>query len=159
MSEDLNKLKLLTDKLNKIDEELAEEKEIYKFLAEISNDGYWDWHVDHTIPFGDNYEYLSPRFWEILGYLPEEKEHKLSSWFDMISDTDKNNVLNSLQKHIDSKGEYPYRERVRYTHKDGSTVWVLFKGTIVSWNEDGTHKRMVGTQTDITDIMKLKNKK
>ena len=153
MSEDFNKLKLLTNKLNKRNGELAEEKEIYKFLAETSNDGYWDWLIDFNIPLEDNYEYMSPRFWEILGYLPEEKEHKAGEWFNIIHPEDNKLAIENLQKHIDSKGEYPYKQTVRYTHKDGSTVWVLCKGKIVNWGEDGTHKRMVGTHTDITDIM------
>lgn len=31
-------------------------------------EGFWDWHIK------DDYEFIPPRFWEILGYDPESKK-------------------------------------------------------------------------------------
>ncbi|MEJ2755602.1 MAG: HAMP domain-containing protein, partial [Gammaproteobacteria bacterium] len=42
--------------------------------VDASGDGYWDWMIQQ------DYEYMSPRFWEMLGYKPEEKKHKPSEW-------------------------------------------------------------------------------
>jgi len=152
-------LKALTEKLNNRDKDLEEEREVYKFLAENSNDGYWDWKMDKDIPFEEQYEYMSPRFWEIFGYSPEEKEHKVKAWMDMINKEDGEAAVENLNKHIKSKGKTPYKQTVRYTHKDGSTVWVLCKGAVVKWNEDGSASRMIGTHTDVTEIMNSKNNK
>ena len=43
------------------------EKEKLQFI-ESSYDGYWDWYIN------DDYEYMSPRFLEIFGFSPQEKE-------------------------------------------------------------------------------------
>ena len=57
-------------------EKNTKNKKTSKAYAEVkfkridaSGDGYWDWHMQ------DDYEYMSPRFWEIFGYTPEEKKH------------------------------------------------------------------------------------
>lgn len=143
----LDKIKKLTESLNKVEDNLKQERDIYKFLAESSNDGYWDWSMDFSIPLEDNYEYMSPRFWGMFGYTPDEKEHRVGSWLGMINQDDAEIVKGILDKHIETKGEFPYNQIVRYTHKDGSEVQVLCKGMVVSWSDDGTPLRMVGTHT------------
>lgn len=153
-NKNLDKLRKLTSELNDKDKKLKEERDIYQFLAEESNDGYWDWEMDFSIPIEENNEYMSPRFWEIFGFLPEEKEHKAGAWMDMINEEDEKLAMDNVTKHIATKGKHPYKQYVRYTHKDGSTVWVLCKGKVISWNDDGSAARMIGTHTDVTLIKK-----
>ncbi len=117
-------------------------------LMESSNDGFWDWHIQ------DDYEYMSPRFWEMFGYLPEEKPHKPDAWKDMIFKEDLALALENFGRHIETKGQHPYSQEVRYQHKNGSTVTVLCQGKVIEWADDGTPLRMVGTHTDVT---KFKN--
>ncbi|MEQ9115628.1 MAG: PAS domain-containing sensor histidine kinase [Rickettsiales bacterium] len=117
-------------------------------FVESSYDGYWDWYLQ------EDYEYMSPRFWEMFGYKPEEKEHKPSAWMDMIFPEDLEIAKKNLDKHIKTKGKYPYLQEVRYEHKNGSVVTVLCRGKVVSWDNKGNALRMVGTHTDITETKK-----
>ncbi|MGH1352378.1 MAG: PAS domain-containing sensor histidine kinase [Methyloligellaceae bacterium] len=115
---------------------------------ESSYDGYWDWQ------FKDNYEYMSPRFWDIFGIDYRTKRHDPKEWQDIIFPEDLEMCLENLDKHISTKGKFPYRQEVRYRHADGSTVTVLCRGQIVKWDEDGQPVRMIGTHTDITALRK-----
>lgn len=116
-----------------------------KQYIEASYDGYWDWYIQ------EDYEYMSPRFWEMFGYMPEEKEHKPSAWMDMIFPEDLELAKSNLEKHFQTHGQHPYSQEIRYRHKNGSTITVLCRGKVILWDSDGKPLRMIGTHTDITD--------
>lgn len=116
----------------------------HKTLIESTNDGYWDWYIQ------EDYQYMSPAFWEMFGYQPEEKPHSPSAWQDMIFKDDLDVASANFQKHIDTQGEHPYRQEVRYRHKDGSTVTVLCRGHVIEWDRENKPLRMIGTHTDIS---------
>lgn len=122
------------------------------FYIEASGDGYWDWYIQK------DYEYMSPRFWEILGYSPDEKPHKPSAWQDIIFEDDLKLVLDNLDMHVKTKGQHPYEQQVRYHHKNGSTVTVLCRGKVIEWDEQDNPVRMVGTHTDITELKEKEQK-
>lgn len=117
-------------------------------LINSTYDGYWDWHIN------DNYEYMSPRFWEILGFDPAEKQHSPDEWMDLMHPEDLKSALQNYEMHAETKGAHPYDQEVRYTHKDGSTVYIICRGAIVEHDENGAPVRMVGTHTDITPLKK-----
>ena len=120
-------------------------RETHMSFLNASGDGYWDWLLQ------EDYEYMSPRFWEIFGFLPEEKEHKPSAWQDLIVEEDLQIALKNFDLHVATKGQHPYEQEVRYRHKNGSIVTVLCRGRVVEW--DGVKPiRMIGTHTDITEL-------
>ena len=113
---------------------------------DASGDGYWDWHIQK------DYEYMSPRFWEMFGYAPEEKPHSPSAWQDMIFEDDLKVALANFNQHVATHGAHPYEQEVRYRHKNGSTVTVLCRGKVVEWGAEGEPLRMIGTHTDVTAL-------
>jgi PAS domain S-box-containing protein len=131
-----------------VDESLRA-KDQWTAILETSFDGFWDYHIQK------DYEYMSPRFWEMFGYAPHEKEHSPSAWQNMIHPEDLKVALEHLGRHVASRGEHPYCLETRYLHKNGSWVWVLCRGRVIEWGDDGSPVRMVGTHTDITET-KLK---
>lgn len=124
--------------------------EVMKVMEECTADGWWDWHIK------DDYEYMSDRFWEILGYDKEADKmpNHPSAWQDKIHPDDLKIALENFDKHIETRGKHPYHQEVRYTHKDGHIVWVICKGKVIEWDKDNNPVRMVGVHIDIT---KLKN--
>jgi|GEM_PF-1280232 len=118
----------------------------HRTLIESSTDGFWDWYVQ------TDYQYMSPRFWEMFGYLPEEKPNKPSAWQEIIFPEDLEIALVNFQKHVDTRGIHPYIQEVRYRHKNGSTVTVLCRGKVIDWDKNGKPIRMIGTHTDITTM-------
>ena len=119
---------------------------------EVSIAGYWDWDML------SNEEYLSPRFKEMFGYLDHEMENKPESWQRIIFKEDLPFVLEDFNKHIESKGEIPFRSVIRYHHKSGRTIWVRCNGKVVEWAKDGSPMRAVGCHIDITEEKELENK-
>jgi len=119
--------------------------------VESSYDGYWDWHLK------DDYEYMSPRFWEMFGYDPNEKRHHPSEWQKIISKEGLELALKNFDKHVKTKGKFPFSQEVDYYHKDGSIVNILCRGKVIEWDDDGAPVRMIGTHTNLTQRRKMED--
>jgi len=58
--------------------------------------------------------------------------------------------MTNFEKHCEDPA-HPYDQIVRYTHKNGSTVWVRCRGIAIR-NEEGKPIRMLGAHNDITAL-------
>ena len=110
--------------------------------------GFWDWEIS------SRKKYLSPVIKQMLGYEEHELPNDPDSWINLVLKEDQQTVINSYQKHVSSKGSYPYEVKVRFRHKNGNVVHVLSKGKITEWDYMGNPVRMIGYDTDITGIIK-----
>lgn len=118
------------------------------FLQEILEQiqaGYWDWNLV------SDEKHISPRTLQMLGYAENEIENTSLAWEALLFKEDIPLVLENFKLHIESKGKIPFRNKVRYHHKDGSTVWILYTGRILEWDDEGKPRRIIGTYTDITE--------
>ena len=97
---------------------------------------------------------MSPRFKAMFGYADDEIENTPVAWQNLIHEDDLPKVLKSFETHVASGGKIPYENEVRYRHKDGSTLWVMSRGRVVEWTDDGQPQRMMGIHVDITDMHK-----
>jgi diguanylate cyclase (GGDEF)-like protein/PAS domain S-box-containing protein len=118
---------------------------IFEFLQEGTLDGIWYWDLENR----EN-EWMSPRFWELLGFDPSEKQHLAREWQDLIDPDDLKVALDNFNKHLKNP-KHPYDQIVRYTHKDGSSVWVRCRGIAIR-NADGRPIRMLGAHNDISQM-------
>ena len=132
----LDKIRELTKVLDSREEEHLTVHEILQNVGDIT-DGYFDWEV------GSEDEYLSDNFKLQLGYKPEEMPNKVSSWMGLIYEEDLDMLHQELDKHFNSKGEYPFQVVCRYTHKSGEKIRILCRGKVIKW-ENGEPKRFVG---------------
>jgi len=128
----------------KVETELQKSKERWHFAIEGSNDGIWDWNVITDEVF---YSY---RWKEMLGYGPDEIEGKLSEWKSRVHSEDMERVEFNLQQHFE-KMTPDYTSEHRMLCKDGSWKWILDRGKVLEWNDEGKPARMVGTHSDITE--------
>lgn len=118
---------------------------IFEFIQSGSLDGIWYWDLENP----EN-EWMSAKFWETLGFDPDDKKHLVSEWQDIIFQEDLKLSVENLRKHI-ADPEYAYDQIVRYRHKNGSTIWIRCRGLAIR-DENGIAKRMLGSHTDITDL-------
>lgn len=128
------------DKLNLIQERL-------ELMESLATDGMWDWNLV------TNYEYLSPRWKANFGYEDHELPNSPESWQKIIFDEDLKSAVELFYEHVENGIKYEIP--VRYHHKDGSTVWVICRGQAL-FDDNGKAYRMVGTHTNINDLMKSK---
>ncbi|WP_297088438.1 PAS domain S-box protein [uncultured Draconibacterium sp.] len=124
---------------------LKKDDTIFDFIQQGSLDGLWYWDLENAED-----EWMSPGFWEVLGYNPKEMPHKASAWQDIINPDDLKVALDNFHKHVANPNR-PYDQEVRYTHKNGSIVWIRCRGLVIRDNENKA-VRMIGTHQDITQL-------
>lgn len=124
-------------------EMIKKDSVIFDFLQENSLDGMWYWDLENP----EN-EWISPRFWQILGYNPKEKKHLVSQWQEIIFPEDLKKATENFHKHYENPN-HPYDQIVRYKHKKGHTVWIRCRGSIIR-NTDNKPLRMIGVHNDIS---------
>ena len=134
---------------NYLKEELYEliktHESIFDFIQESSLDGLWYWDLEHP-----EEEWMNPKFWSVLGYDHQEMPHKASAWQDIIHPEDLKLATENFIKHCENP-HYPYDQTVRYTHKNGSTVWIRCRGLAIR-DKQGKPLRMLGAHQEITAI-------
>jgi PAS domain S-box-containing protein len=127
--------------------QVEKEKELEFVMANIT-EGYFDWKIN------ENYEYMSPRFWQILGYRHQDKKHHPSEWQKIIHPDDLESAMGQFDLHVRTRGAHPYGVDVRYLHQNGEYRWIRCQGKVVEWGANGEALRMVGTHQDIHDAKK-----
>ena len=93
------------------------------------------------------------RWAAILGYTLDEIEHSSDFFFEHLHPDDHDRVEAALHRCVEGTHAQLDLE-VRMRHKDGSWRWILDRGKVLAWNEDGSPARMVGTHMDITERKK-----
>ncbi len=126
-------------------ERIRAEPDLFEFLQQGSLDGIWYWDLENR-----DHEWMSARFWEVLGYDPREKAHLASEWQAVIFPEDLELALANLEAHL-ADPAHAYDQIVRYRHKDGSTIWVRCRGTAIR-DAEGRAIRMLGAHNDVTAL-------
>ncbi|UXI04681.1 sensor domain-containing diguanylate cyclase [Photobacterium sp. TY1-4] len=124
---------------------IKQETEIFEFLQAGSLDGLWYWDLEKP-----DHEWMSPKFWTLLGYDPAEKQHLAAEWQDLIFPEDLQVAINNFEQHCQDP-LHPYDQMVRYRHKNGSTVWVRCRGIAIR-DPSGKPIRMLGAHNDVTAL-------
>ncbi|WP_162897301.1 PAS domain S-box protein [Aquimarina sp. BL5] len=131
-------------KIKKTELQLRKQIEKYQHVIDGTNLGIWEWNAQtgQTV--------FNERWAQTLGYtLLELEPVSIKTWVRSMhpEDLEKSNQL--FQKHF--KGETSsYECEVRMRHNNGSWIWVLNKGKIVSVNAKGEPEWVIGTQQEIT---------
>ncbi|MBU1170247.1 MAG: PAS domain S-box protein, partial [Proteobacteria bacterium] len=128
----------------KAEKELKIQKDRLEYILEGTNVGTWEWNVQtgETV--------FNKRWADIIGYtLDEITPVSIDTWVKYVhpDDLEKNNK--ALEAHFSGESDY-YEIECRMSHKDGRWVWILDRGKVISWTEDGKPLRMYGTHQDIT---------
>lgn len=125
-------------------EELKSSEFRWKFAIEGAGDGVWDWNI------ATDEAQFSKRWKEMLGYEESENLSLGKHWADLIHPDDRAYVNETLENYLNGKFDI-YIVEFRMRCKDGNYKWVLARGMVVSYGEQGKPLRMIGTHTDITE--------
>ncbi len=123
---------------------LKESEERLDLAVKGTGIGLWDW----MIQTGEMVH--NERWAQIIGYTLDEispVSFETMEKFCHPNDLKKSNKF--LEKHFAGETEY-YECELRMKHKNGKWIWVLDKGKIVEWDDEGNPIRMSGTHLDIT---------
>lgn len=133
-------------------EKIHQELKLLELILETLLAGYWDWHIP------SQYDYLSPGFKRMLGYDDHELPNGQGIWQQLIFPDDLTRVMESFDRHVQSQGQVPHSNEVRYRCKDGSTIWVICSGQVIEWDAAGQPIRMIGCHVDITQRKRAEEK-
>ncbi|ABO88889.1 GGDEF domain protein [Aeromonas salmonicida subsp. salmonicida A449] len=89
------------------------------------------------------------RWGAMLGYQPKELSAHFDVWREHLHPEDRERVLQAFFDHLSGKSLF-YQAMHRMIAKDGKTTWVLDRGRVVEWDEQGQPLRVMGTHIDIT---------
>lgn len=123
---------------------IEDQKKRLEYIIEGTNIGTWEWDIQSGVTI------FNDRWAEIVGYtLDELQPVTIDTWRNLVhpDDLKESNIL--LQKHF--KGEDPYYQfECRIKHKSGKWIWVLDRGKVIEWDQQGEPVKMFGTHWDIT---------
>jgi len=105
---------------------------------------FWDWDLKR------NEFSVSARFESMLGYDVGEMRLSPDNWGAYVHPDDLDKAWESIRKHL--SGETPMHEvELRCRIKQGGWKWILTRGRVVEWDDEGNPLAMSGTYTDITE--------
>ena len=113
-----------------------------------SDQGYWEWNLQ------TNHFQVSERGETMLGYTPGEMNVSPERWPEHVHPDDLHLVLASIERHL--HGASPQHQvEFRARSKNGNWLWILTRGKVVEWDQDGKPLLMSGTHSDISERKQL----
>ena len=129
----------------KAEADLAVEKQRLAFIIEGTNVGTWEWNIQtgETV--------FNERWAGILGNTLEEiSPSNIETWMKFAHPEDLKISGELLEKHFKGESVY-YACEARMKHRNGDWVWVLDRGKVHTWDDEGKPLLMSGTHQDITE--------
>ena len=110
-----------------------------------ANLGTWEWNIQTGKMI------FNERCLDIIGYsLVEASGWTMQKWKERTHPEDLKNSEKLMTAHFHRKRKF-YECEMRMKHKNGDWVWVMERGKVAIWNDDGNPLMISGTQHDITD--------
>ena len=140
----------VTDR-KKAEQDLKESELRWNFALEGAGDGVWDWNAQ------SNEVFYSQQWKKMLGYEEHEIGSSLEEWEKRIHPEDKSLCYDNLNKHFSGETSV-YQCEHRILCKDGTYKWILDRGKVIQWTEEGKPLRVIGTHSDITERKQAEEK-
>ncbi len=119
-----------------------------QLALEATGDGLWDWNLSTGLA------YLSPGYYALTGYLPEEVTPDFAFFQRLVHPDDLPGVLAIMEPHL--RGETPVSEiEYRIITASGTIRWIRGRGRVVERDAAGAPLRMVGHITDISERKRM----
>ncbi|WP_305987692.1 bifunctional diguanylate cyclase/phosphodiesterase [Roseibium sp. MMSF_3544] len=140
-------LEEINDKLSRAVEEAREANERYDLAIHAAYDGVWD--LDNVT----GRVYFSDQNFKLLGEQYDDPPSDFEWWQSRVHPEDIDGVLEYYEKLL--LNDSPYNVTYRMRHRDGSWRWWRSRGKVV---RDSTSApiRIVGTNSDVTDLIETK---
>lgn len=118
-------------------------------IIEGTQTGTWEWNVQtgETV--------FNERWAEIIGYtLQELSPVSINTWVNNAHPDDLEKSWELINRHFNKELDY-YEYESRVKHRNGDWIWILDRGKVISWTDDGKPLLMMGTHQDITKRKKI----
>ncbi len=114
------------------------------FVIKGAGLGTWEWNVQTG-------ETVFNEIWaSMLGYTIDELQpYNLETWKSLTHPDDLEVAIKKLEPCLNGEC-IEYDCEMRMKHKNGQWIWILDRGRIMTWDDNGSPLLMFGTHTDIT---------
>ncbi len=137
--------------IKRVQDELIAAEKRWNYALTGSRDGVWD------IELITGKIYYSSTFKKMLGYQNTEFGNSIINWKKHIHPNDLENTIIEFNKHVNGETEF-YQTEYRIKKKNGLYTWILDRGKIAEYNDNGKPIRFIGTSTDISYLKDLEEK-
>ncbi len=127
--------------------DLRAHEERLRLALEATHQGWFDLRV------GTGEVIVSPEYFRIIGYEPQEFTATVDGWIAAIHPDDRDAVVRAYRDCLES-GETGSMEYRRQT-KTGGWKWIRSIGRVVEYDSAKRPLRMIGTHTDISERKKV----
>lgn len=128
---------------------LRTERQRLDDIIRATDIGTWEWNVQT----GETN--INKRWAEIIGYTSDELSSvSIDPWINNVHPTDLNQSNTLLEKHFNGELD-SYDLECRMKHRDGRWIWVMSRGKVSTWTEEGKPLLMFGIHTDIDEHKRI----
>ncbi|EKD36269.1 MAG: Adenylate cyclase [uncultured bacterium] len=127
-----------------IEERLMQNDNRFRLALDVASNGVWD----RNLSTGETHH--GENWYRTLGYSHDETP----VFEEILHPEDRERVLKLGEEHISGKTPL-FEAELRLRNKAGDWHWVLSRGRVVEWDEQGRAVRIVGTITDINRLKQL----
>lgn len=117
-----------------------------KLSAALDGTGLCLWQLD--IPSG-KLVIFNRRWGAMLGFQPKETKAQFDVWRECLHPDDADDVLKAFYDHIEGRAPY-YEALHRMLGKNDNIKWVLDRGRVTEWDDQGNPIKVTGTHIDMT---------
>lgn len=135
---------VLLERSRQAEEQVRASDERLALVMDATQDAVWDWNLE------TEWAYLSPQYYEMLGYGAGDFAPCRDSWRQLVHPEDLAATEAELNRHLNDEIPH-YQTEYRMQAKDGSWRWLRSRGRVVDRAADGRPLRMLGTHIDITE--------
>lgn len=140
----------ISDRVNLV-RELEAERGRLGYMIDGTGLGTWEWNIQTGVTT------FNKKWAEIIGYTLEElAPTDINTWTKYMHPDDQIRSNQLLTEHFIGKSEF-YACEIRMRHRDGHWVWVLDRGKVTTWTNDGKPELMYGTHQEISNYKILQN--
>lgn len=119
--------------------------ELYRFVAEVTNDCLWEWNIRDQEFF-----WIDGGHKRMFGYQIMEAFVPQSFWEALLHPDDKHHVLTKLSELLSTGHGNTWEIEYRFKKADGDYAYVHDRGRIL-YDDDNKVLRIIGATQDITD--------
>ena len=128
------------------EQSLSTERQRLQNILDGTNAGTWQWNV------ATGEVLFNERWAGMLGYARAELEPiNVKTWASLCQPDDYKQASKNMLRQIAGEIDI-YDAEIRLRHKNGSWVWVLARGRLISRTPEGKPEWMAGTHLDISSI-------
>jgi len=140
-----------TNELELANRKLENGRHRLMMMLDVSSDGVWEYNIkEGTFMF-------SSQTWERLGYNKKEITENVEFIDSLIHSEDVKVVQQSRRNYIEQKSS-AYVCEFRIISRTNNWIWLLSRGKILEWDQEGNPRVLVGTHIDITERKKAEQK-